>query len=117
MLRLRDQNVHNIELVTSTHFTRIIAEALDGLELGIPVVWNSSAYESPDTLRLLDGLVQVYLPDLKYMYSITAERFSGAADYPEVAVSAIREMFRQRKFLLRHNLQEKKLHILQIRKK
>ena len=68
MLRLRDQGVHNIELVTPTHFTRVIAEALDGLELGIPVVWNSSGYESVETLRLLDGLVQVYMPDLKYLF-------------------------------------------------
>ena len=74
MLRLRDQGVHNIELVTPTHFTRVIAEALDGLELGIPVVWNSSGYEKAETLRLLEGLVQVYMPDLKYLNSDTAKR-------------------------------------------
>lgn len=96
MLRLRDQGVHNIELVTPTHFTRVIAEALDGLELGIPVVWNSSGYESPETLRLLDGLVQVYMPDLKYLNAATAKRYSAAADYPEAATAAIGEMVRQR---------------------
>ncbi len=96
MLRLRDSGVHNIELVTPSHFTRSIAAALDGLELGIPVVWNSSAYESPETLRMLEGLVQVYLPDLKYWKAETAYRYSSAADYPERAVEAIREMFRQR---------------------
>ena len=69
MLRLRDTGVHNIELVTPTHYARIIAKALDGLELGIPVVWNSSGYDSVETLRMLDGLVQIYLPDLKYRSS------------------------------------------------
>ena len=92
MLRLRDQGVHNIELVTPTHFTRVIAEALDGLELGIPVVWNSSGYEKAETLRLLEGLVQVYMPDLKYLNSDTAKRYSAAADYPEVATAAISDV-------------------------
>ena len=96
MLRLRDTGVHNIELVTPSHYTRSIVEALDGLDLGIPVVWNSSAYESTETLHMLDGLVQVYLPDLKYRKSETALRYSAAADYPERAAEAIREMFRQR---------------------
>ena len=49
--------MHNINLVTPTHFTRVIAETLSGLELGIPVVWNSSGYESAEMLRMLDGLV------------------------------------------------------------
>ncbi len=96
MLHLRDEGVHNIELVTPTHFTRVIAEALAGVDLGVPVVWNSSAYESVETLRLLDGLVQVYLPDLKYLSAETARRYSAAADYPEAAKAAIGEMFRQR---------------------
>lgn len=96
MLRLRDEGVHNINLVTPTHFSRIIAEALDGLELGIPVVWNSSGYESVETLRMLDGLVQVYMPDFKYAKSAPARSYSAAADYPEVAAAAIKEMFRQR---------------------
>ena len=96
MLRLRDQGVHNIELVTPTHFTRVIAEALAGLELGIPVVWNSSGYEKVETLRLLDGLVQIYMPDLKYLNSETAKRYSAAEDYPVAAVAAIAEMVRQR---------------------
>lgn len=96
MQRLRDQGVHNIELVTPTHFTRVIAEALEGLNLGIPVVWNSSGYESVETLRLLDGLVQVYMPDLKYLSAETAGRYSAAADYPEAATVAIDEMVRQR---------------------
>lgn len=96
LLRLRDTGVHNINLVTASHFTRAVAQALDGLELGIPVVWNSSGYESVETLRRLEGLVQVYLPDLKYWKSEPARRYSAAPDYPEAARAAIREMFRQR---------------------
>ena len=95
MLRLRDQGVHNINLVTGAHFIRPIAEALQGLDLGIPVVWNSSGYESVDSLRLLEGLVQVYLPDFKYCKPALAKRYSLAEDYPAVAAAAIREMFRQ----------------------
>lgn len=95
MLRLRDQGVHNINLVTGAHFTRPIAEALTGLDLGIPVVWNSSGYESVESLRRLEGLVQVYLPDFKYWKREPAMRYSFAEDYPQVAAAAIREMFRQ----------------------
>ena len=95
MLRLRDQGVHNINLVTPTHYSRVIAEALDGLELGIPVVWNSSGYESVETLKRLEGLVQVYMPDYKYADAEAARKYSNAPDYPAVAAAAISEMFRQ----------------------
>ena len=95
LLRLRDRGVHNINLVTGAHYVRPIAQALDGLDLGIPVVWNSSGYESVESLRLLEGLVQVYLPDFKYWKSEPAKRYSLAADYPQVAAAAIREMYRQ----------------------
>ena len=96
LLRLRDTGVHNINLVTGSHFVRPIAQALEGLALGIPVVWNSSGYESAETLRMLEGLVQVYLPDFKYWKAEPAGRYSAAADYPETAKAAVREMFRQR---------------------
>lgn len=96
MLRLRDTGVHNINLVTPTHYSRAIIEALTGLELGIPVVWNSSGYESIETLRRLEGLVQVYMPDYKYYKQDPALRYSSAPDYPQVAAAAIKEMFRQR---------------------
>lgn len=96
MLQLRDSGVHNIDLVTPTHFSRAIAQALDGLDLGIPVVWNSSGYESVETLRMLEGLVQVYMPDMKYWKAEPARRYSAAGDYPQAAAAAIREMFRQR---------------------
>ena len=94
-LRLRDRGVHNINLVTPSHFARPIAEALSGLELGIPVVWNSSGYEKPETLRLLEGLVQIYMPDMKYWKNALAKRYSAAEDYPQRAAEAIREMYRQ----------------------
>lgn len=96
MLRLRDMGVHNINLVTPTHYSRAIAQALSGIELGIPVVWNSSGYESVETLRRLEGLVQVYMPDFKYYKQDLAHRYSAAPDYPKVAAAAIKEMFRQR---------------------
>ena len=94
-LSLRDAGAHNINLVTGSHFVRPIAEALDGLELGIPVVWNSSGYESVESLRRLEGLVQVYMPDYKYSGSVPAARYSNAPDYPRTAAAAIKEMYRQ----------------------
>ncbi len=94
-LRLRDRGVHNLNLVTGSHFVRQIAEALDGLTLRIPVVWNSSGYDSVSSLRLLDGLVQVYMPDLKYLSAPLAAKYSAAPDYPDVARAALDEMFRQ----------------------
>ncbi len=95
-LRLRDEGVHNINLVTPTHYSNIIAEALSGIKLGIPVVWNSSGYESVETLRSLDGLVQIYMPDYKYSDPALAKRWSMAEDYPQLALAAIKEMYRQR---------------------
>ena len=94
-LRLRDSGVHNINLVTPTHYSDVIIEALTGLDLGIPVVWNSSGYESVETLRRLEGLVQVYMPDFKYAFSDLAGKYSAAPDYPQTALAAIREMYRQ----------------------
>ena len=95
LLRLCDQGVDSIDLVTGAHYIPAVAEALSGLKLGIPVVWNSSGYESVESLRMLEGLVQVYMPDFKYYDSAAARRYSAAADYPEVAAAAVREMFRQ----------------------
>lgn len=95
LLRLRDEGVDCIDLVTGTHFIPAIAEALSGIELGIPVVWNSSGYESIEGLRMLEGLVQVYMPDFKYWDKALAKRCSMAEDYPEVAAAAIKEMYRQ----------------------
>lgn len=94
-LRLRDGGVHNINLVTPTHYSDVIAETLAGLSLDIPVVWNSSGYESVETLRRLEGLVQVYMPDFKYADAALAAEYSAAPDYPAVALAALREMYRQ----------------------
>lgn len=88
------QGAHNINLVTPTHFTHAILEALED-PLPVPVVWNTGGYERVETLRKLDGTVQIYLPDLKYLDSERSKRYSAAPDYPEVATAAIREMVRQ----------------------
>lgn len=94
-LRLIDQGAHNINLVTPSHYAHILIRVLDR-PLPVPVVWNSSGYESVETLRALEGKVQIYLPDMKYALSDVAKRYSNAPDYPEVAKAAIMEMFRQR---------------------
>ena len=95
--RLADQGAHNIELVTPTQYSHILARVLERPVPGnLPVVWNSGGYERADTLRALEGKVDVYLPDLKYLTPELAGRYSGAADYPQAATSAILEMFRQR---------------------
>ena len=96
MLELEAQGAHNINLVTASHHSRTVVEALEGIKLGIPVVWNSSGYESVDTLKSLEGLVQVYMPDYKYAKRELAKRCSAAEDYPQVAAAAIKEMYRQR---------------------
>ena len=95
LLRLRDEGVDSIDLVTGAHFIPAICDALSGLTLGIPVVWNSSGYESVESLRLLEGLVQVYMPDFKYFDPAAAKRYSAAEDYPAAAAAAIKEMYRQ----------------------
>ncbi len=95
MLRLRDEGVHNINLVTPSHYTEAIAKALEGLSLGIPIVWNSSGYDSVESLKRLEGLVQIYMPDYKYAKAAPAKRYSMAEDYPRVAEAAIKEMYRQ----------------------
>ena len=91
---LADKGVTSVSLITGTQFIPAIIEALKG-GLPVPVVWNSSGYERVETLRMLEGLVDVYLPDFKYMDAALAKRLSGAEDYPEVAVKAIEEMIRQ----------------------
>lgn len=88
------QGAHNIELVTPTHFLPWILPALTP-RLPVPVVYNCGGYERVETLRTLEGLVDVYLPDLKYADRALAAELSGAADYFPVACQAIREMFRQ----------------------
>ena len=88
------QGAHNINLVTPTHFLPWILPALEP-KLSVPVVYNCGGYESVDTLRQLEGKVDIYLPDLKYADGALAGALSGAPDYFPVACAAIREMFRQ----------------------
>ena len=92
--RLRDSGVHNLNLVTATPYADVIAEALEEPP-GIPVVWNCGGYERVETLRMLEGKVDVYLPDMKYADGRLAAELSGAGDYFGIADAAIREMFRQ----------------------
>jgi putative pyruvate formate lyase activating enzyme len=98
MLRLQRQGVHNINLVTPGHFLPQILAALwiaipQGLRL--PLVWNSSGYEKIDMLKLIDGIVDVYLPDMKYAGEEPAAIFSSAPGYREINRSAVLEMFGQ----------------------
>ncbi len=92
--RLADTGVHNLNLVSAAPYADTVAEALE-VPPGIPVVWNSGGYESTETLRLLEGKVDVWLPDMKYADGLLASELSGAGDYFPVADAAIREMYRQ----------------------
>ena len=96
-LNLQESGVHNINLVTAAHFLPQVAEFLRIAKpkLKIPVVYNSSGYEKAEALRALDSLVDVYLPDFKYISADAARRYSAAPDYPEIAEKAIAEMVRQ----------------------
>jgi putative pyruvate formate lyase activating enzyme len=89
------QGAHNINFVNPTHYSHVIAHLLKEQPLSVPVVWNSGGYDRAETLRGLEGLVDIYLPDLKYLNADTAQRYSDAPDYPEVAMDAIQEMVRQ----------------------
>lgn len=93
--RLIDDGAACLDLVTPSHFTPAILEALGEESWPVPVVWNCGGYEKPETLRLLDGKVQVYLPDLKYAVPGPARRYSNAEDYFQWAAPSILEMFRQ----------------------
>ena len=96
-LELQDKGAHNINLVTATPYIPWVCRALDiaSPDLHIPVVYNCGGYESVETIRALAGYIDVYLPDLKYRDSELARRYSGAADYFDVAAAAIEEMIRQ----------------------
>ena len=86
----------NIELVTPTHYTKQICEAIDiakGRGLTLPIVWNSNAYENPETLALLRGRVDIFLPDLKYFDDEAAKILSNVPNYFEIATRAIKKMF------------------------
>ena len=88
------QGAHNIDLVNPTHYAHVVAQALEE-PLSVPVVWNSGGYDKVETLRALEGKVQIYLPDFKYPDEEGAKKYAAARDYPAVARAAIREMVRQ----------------------
>ena len=88
------KGAHNINLVTPTHFTEAVIKSLEK-PLSVPVVYNTSGFETQDTLRRLKGKVQIYLPDLKYSDDIAAIKYSNAPYYFRIATDAIKEMYRQ----------------------
>ena len=96
--QLQDQNANNINLVTAGQFLPQVVTALEMAKqqgLRIPIVYNSSGYEKTEGLKMLDGLVDIYLPDFKYMDTELAKKYSHAEDYPQVAQAALAEMVRQ----------------------
>ncbi len=93
--KLESQDVHNINLVSPTPYYPIIRRALERYKPAVPVVCNTGGYERAETLKSMEGLIDVYLPDYKYSRSETAKKYSEAADYPQAAAEAITEMFRQ----------------------
>ena len=97
IFKLEELGAHNINLVTPSHFADKVALCLERVKprLTIPVIYNSSCYEKVSTLKMLDGLVDVYLPDFKYFSAELSASYSAAPDYSEVASAAISEMFRQ----------------------
>lgn len=97
-LELQEKKANNINLVTPGHFAPQIVTALESAKkqgLVIPIVYNTSSYEHVDTIKMLDGLVDIYLPDFKYMSPVLSKKYSHAADYSEVAKVAIAQMVRQ----------------------
>jgi putative pyruvate formate lyase activating enzyme len=97
-LSLQRNKALNINLVTPTHVIVPILDALKraiSLGLDIPVVYNTGAYDSPETIKMLSGIIDIYLPDLKYIKKGTSLKYSKAPDYPEKATGAITEMYRQ----------------------
>ena len=92
---LVERGAHNLNFVTPSQYAHVIAALLENYRPAVPVVWNSGGYDRVETLQELEGKVDIYLPDLKYLDRETARRYSAAPDYPETAVAAIREMVRQ----------------------
>ena len=98
MIKQQEKNVQNINLVTPTSYVLHIIEAIKIARkkgLKIPIVYNTNGYESVETLKLLEGYIDIYLPDLKYYYNDLAKRYSKVDNYFEIATKAIQEMYRQ----------------------
>ncbi|MGB9627457.1 MAG: radical SAM protein [Thermodesulfobacteriota bacterium] len=98
MIRLQEMGCHNINFVTPTHYVpQIVASLPEAIEKGlhVPIVYNCSGYESVEVIQLLEGIVDIYMPDAKYMDEKFAKRYSNAPDYPEVIKKVLKEMHRQ----------------------
>ena len=98
LLKLQSENVNNINLVTPTSYVPQIIEAIKIAKdngLNIPIVYNTNSYENIETLKLLEGYIDIYLPDLKYSENELGEKYSNVKNYFEVATTAIKEMYRQ----------------------
>jgi len=98
MIRLQETGCHNINFVTPTQYTpQIVASLPEAIEMGLrlPLVYNCSGYESIEMVRLLEGIIDIYMPDVKYLDSGPSKKFSAAPDYPEVVKEVLREMHRQ----------------------
>jgi len=98
MVRLQELGCHNINFVTPTHYTpQIVGSLPEAIELGLrlPLVYNCSGYESLEVIKLLDGIIDIYMPDAKYAGEESAKRFSNAPDYPHVLKEVLTEMYRQ----------------------
>jgi putative pyruvate formate lyase activating enzyme len=95
-LILQDKGAHNINLVNPTHYAQAIIQALDSVKhkLLIPVLWNSSGYEKAESIAILSGYIDIFLPDLKYVSPVLSGKYSSAPDYFDYAKSALDEMFR-----------------------
>lgn len=93
--RLEQQGVHNINLVNPTHFLNAVIESLNIYKPAVPVVYNCGGYESVESLKKLEGYIDIYLPDFKYADNTVAEKYSRVKNYHETAVAAIAEMLRQ----------------------
>ena len=98
LLRLQSLGVHNVNLVTATHFVPSVIKSIEAARkngLTLPIVYNSSGYESSDTLDMLSGYVDIYMPDFKYFSEKLSALYSGAPDYPSVCRAAIKRMHKQ----------------------
>ena len=96
---LKSKGAHNINLVTAGHFLPKILKAAESAKsqgIGIPFVYNSSGYEKADAIKRCDGLIDIYLPDFKYIKEESAKKYSKAPDYPQIAKACIKEMVRQK---------------------
>jgi putative pyruvate formate lyase activating enzyme len=98
MVRLQELGCHNINFVTPTHYApQIVASLPEAIELGLrlPIVYNCSGYEAIEVIRVLEDVVDIYMPDAKYMDERFSKQFSNAPDYPEVLTKVLKEMHRQ----------------------